>query len=121
MTTISRLARQTRLGRYLSTRTGRRTVTFYVFISPWLLGFIFLNVIPLAAGILMSFTNYDGLNPTGFKFVGLTNYAKLLGDTFAHKTFERTLAWTVLFVPSSMALSFALAMVLHARVARRTH
>ncbi|TMC06931.1 MAG: sugar ABC transporter permease [Chloroflexi bacterium] len=40
----------------------RRAVTFYLLISPWLIGFVLLAAIPLVMAFLMSLSNYDGLN-----------------------------------------------------------
>ena len=52
-------------------RQQRRTLTFYLFISPWLIGFTALSIIPLILGFLTSLTNYDGLNLSSIKFTGI--------------------------------------------------
>ena len=51
----------------------RRAASFYLAISPWLIGFILMSVIPLIVGLLTSFTNYDGLD-VSYRWVGLDNY-----------------------------------------------
>ena len=56
----------------------RRAVTFYLLISPWLIGFVLLAAIPLVMAFLMSLSNYDGLNLEYVQFVGLENYTSLL-------------------------------------------
>ena len=38
-------------------RGVRRAVTFYLLISPWLIGFVLLSALPLVGAFLMSFTN----------------------------------------------------------------
>src|SRR5438270_298347 len=71
-------------------RGFRRAVTFYLLISPWLLGFVLLAAIPLAGAFLMSFTNYDGLNLDYVRFVGTDNYARAFGDSDAQYALGRT-------------------------------
>ena len=67
---------QSESGKRTLTRNQRRTITFYLFVSPWLIGFVLLGVFPLLVGLLPSLTNYDGLNVATVKFVGLGNYAR---------------------------------------------
>ena len=64
-------------------RGFRRALTFYLLISPWLIGFVLLGAIPLAGAFVMSFTNYDGLNLDYLSFVGADNYTRALGDADA--------------------------------------
>ena len=71
-------------------RSFRRAVTFYLLISPWLLGFILLGAVPLAGAFVMSFTNYDGLNLDYVRFVGTDNYARAFGDSDAQYALGRT-------------------------------
>jgi multiple sugar transport system permease protein len=61
-------------------RAWRDTVSFYLFISPWLLGFLGLSVIPLALGLAASLTNYDGYNLDSLRFRGLDNYTRAFDD-----------------------------------------
>ena len=46
---------------WLSTRSRREAATFYLFISPWLIGFILFTVGIIIVGLLITFSNYDGL------------------------------------------------------------
>lgn len=95
-------------------RKGRRTAWFYGFITPWLLGFIFLWIIPLSVGFLTSLTDYDGLNLATVKFLGLSNYIRVLtADADALFSFGQTLKWTVLNLPTWMTLGFILALILN--------
>lgn len=48
----------------------------YVFLLPWLIGFIGLTLIPMGMSLYYSFTNYNLLSAP--QFVGLTNYIKCL-------------------------------------------
>lgn len=95
-----------------STRKARKTAAFYVFIAPWLIGFLLLGVIPMVLGFLTSLTNYDGLNLDSLKFVGLRNYERILSDSDAMFGVTRTLAWSALNVPVWLIGSFLLALIL---------
>ena len=103
----------------MSSRERRQARTFYLFISPWLLGFIFLTLVPLLVGLLTSFSNYDGLNLANVKFVGLRNYTRAFEDTETQYALQRTALWTLLNVPLWLALSFGLAMLMNQNVKGR--
>jgi multiple sugar transport system permease protein len=110
-------AAQARKG--MSQRNRRQAKTFYLFISPWLLGLIFLTVVPLVIGLLISFSNYDGLNLADLKFVGSRNYERAFQDTETQYALQQTVIWTLLNVPLWLALSFGLAMLLNQNVRGR--
>ena len=112
--------RRTFLGRLLKSRRWRRRFWFYLFIFPWLLGFVLLWVVPLALGFVTSLTNYDGLNLPTVRFVGLGNYVRAFGaDPDVAYSLVQTLKWTALNLPAWMILSFILALILNQRVSGR--
>ena len=74
-------------------RAWRETRSFYLFIAPWLVGFVLLSVVPLALGFATSLTNYDGFNLDNLKFRGLGNYARILEDDDVLYSFSRTLVY----------------------------
>lgn len=94
-------------------RGVRRAATFYLLVSPWLLGFVFLFVFPLVMAFLMAMTNYDGLNLDYIRFVGLDNYARAFSDPEARHALGRTLLLMALVVPVGLALQLALALMVN--------
>ena len=100
-------------------RRQRRTLAFYAFVSPWLIGFVFLGAIPLILGFLTSLTNYDGLNFFNLKFIGLANYLRALEDPDVKFSFGRTVVWLLANLPTWMILSFLLAMILNQNISGR--
>jgi multiple sugar transport system permease protein len=97
-------------------RSRRRTATFYLFISPWIIGFLLLIIIPVIVAILTSFTNYDGLSMSTLRWVGLDNYARAFDpskDPNVSFSFVRTLLWGAFNLPSWLIISFALALILN--------
>jgi multiple sugar transport system permease protein len=100
-------------------RARRKAAAFYAFISPWLVGFVLLGVVPLVVGFLTSMTNYDGLNIGNHKLLWFRNYARAFRDVDARWSLTRTLTWTGLNTPLWIAASFALALVLQQDVKGR--
>lgn len=97
-------------------RTRRRRRAFYAFISPWLIGFVCLTLLPMIAGLLISMTDYDGLNPFNLDFVGLRNYETAFSDPNVRHAAGRTLLWTLLNLPSWLFLSFLFAILVNQRL-----
>lgn len=117
--TISDKRWQFKLKKPSLTRNQRRTLTFYMLVSPWVIGFIFLSVFPLVVGLVTSFTNYDGLNLETVKFVGLRNYARAFEDPEVSFSLGRTVLWGLLNLPTWLILSFLLAVILNQDVKGR--
>ena len=89
--------------------------TFYLFVSPWILGFLLLTAVPLVYAFAMSLTNFDGASDR-WRWVGLRNYTELLHDSDALASLLRTLFYTALAVPLSVGGGLALAVLLNRRL-----
>ena len=105
--------------RWFASRRVQKNIAFYLFITPWLLGLIFLVLIPVLGGVAISFTNYDGLNASNLKFLGFRNYTRIFGDEDALWSLQRILLWTALNVPLWLCLSFILAYLLNQGIRAR--
>lgn len=90
-------------------------MSFYLAVSPWLIGFVIMSVIPLSVGLLTSFSNFDGLD-TGFRWVGWSNYRMFLKDVDAWWGLYRTALIAVIGVPLGIIGGFALALLLNQKV-----
>jgi multiple sugar transport system permease protein len=89
--------------------------TFYLFVSPWILGFVLLTALPLGYALLISFTNFNGRTDR-WRWVGGRNYAELMHDTDAIASLVRTLAFTAIAVPLMVAGGLGLAVLLNRRL-----
>ena len=98
--------------RWHFTRKTRRALNFYAFISPWLIGFILLTLAPVAVGVWLSFTNYDGLNVNNIKWVGTAWYQRFPRDRQAVESLKLVFIWTALNTPTWLVLSFVLAFIM---------
>ena len=105
--------RGARLG--LSRLRDRETWTAYLFILPWVIGFLALTAGPMVASLYFSFTNYGIEQIAGFaptERVGLENYRQLLEDDKIATSLKNTFIYTVMTVPAKMFVALALAMIL---------
>jgi len=86
----------------------------YIFASPWILGFMIFLAYPLIASIYLSLCDYSVLKPA--VFVGLDNYAMLMGDDLFWTALKNTFAYALMALPAGMATAIMLAMLLNAKV-----
>lgn len=90
----------------------RRNLTGYLFIAPWLIGFLVFTVGPLLASFYFSFTRYDLLSPP--VWIGLGNYKTLLtDDPLFWKSLEVTLRYGLVALPLGTAGAVVLAILLN--------
>lgn len=88
---------------------------FYLFIAPWAVGFVLLTAAPMIYGLLVSLTNFDGISPR-WKWVGFDNYAEIFTDPDVWAALGRTLVFTAIVVPLSVAGSLWLATIINRRL-----
>lgn len=100
------------MGQQGMSRSQRETVWFYFFISPWLLGFLFLTLIPLLGGLAFSFTNFNGLNLDSLRFLEFRNYERAVNDSNVWFSLERTATFLLISVPIKLVFSFLIALLL---------
>jgi len=113
--TTSRAPGPSRARRWLSGFRERETWVAYLFLLPWLVGFLVLTLGPMLYSLFISFTNYGlqqiaGLAPT--ESVGLDNYQQLLDDPKVTASLRNTFVYTVMMVPGKIIVALALAMIL---------
>ena len=91
------------------TRRGQATreaIWFYIFISPWLVGFLLFTAGPIIASALLSFTHNDPVNWPP-KWVGLANYQLMWSDPVFWKSLQVTFYYTFASVPLSVSFATA--------------
>ncbi|KAB8127053.1 sugar ABC transporter permease [Gracilibacillus oryzae] len=90
------------------------SLTGWLFASPWVIGLLLFYAFPLFSSIYFSFTTYSILQPG--EFVGLQNYRQLFSDELFWKSIYNTIYFAVFFVPLSIIIGVALAMMLNMKV-----
>ncbi|MBN1311479.1 MAG: sugar ABC transporter permease [Anaerolineae bacterium] len=104
-------------GRFLHwfrTPKGRRTVTGYIFIGPFILGVLFWVVYPAGMAAWLAFHEWNLISPA--KFVGLKNFETMLGDKLFWQSLKVTSVYTFVSVPLGMIVSFSMALLINTKV-----
>lgn len=78
----------------------------YLFISPWLIGFLALTAYPMLLSLYYSFTNYTLMKP--IEWVGLDNYERIIT---ADDKFTQSLKLTFYYVLASVPLKLIAALL----------
>lgn len=96
--------------------TQRASFWGFIFICPWLLGFIIFTAGPMLASLVLSFCKYDLKSVT---FVGMGNYHRMFVGS-EHEYFFKSLTNTALYVlfsvPMGLTGSLLLAVLLNQKV-----
>lgn len=100
------------------TLARREALWGYLFISPWLLGFLLLTLAPVVATFVFTFLNLRLNQQQPVRFVGLENYEALVRDPRAWEALGVTLRFAAIALPVGLVLPFALAMLLNSRSLR---
>lgn len=84
----------------------------YLFISPWLIGFIGLTAYPLLLSLYYSFTNYTLLRP--IEWVGTKNYVNIFSsDPKFEESLRATFQYVIASVPLKLIAALLIAMLLN--------
>ncbi len=81
------------------------------FVAPFLLLYLFLLIYPLLMGLVISFHRADLFGAR--TFIGLGNYARLLGDPVFGQALVNTFELALLIAPPLTILALALALALN--------
>ncbi|TDQ40685.1 carbohydrate ABC transporter permease [Aureibacillus halotolerans] len=95
-------------------KQSRSTLLFYLFISPWLIGFLVFGAGPMVFSLFMSFTEWDIIG--GAEWIGVGNFKELLQDPLFWKSIWNTVYFTGLSVPLSLVFGYLLAVLLNTKV-----
>jgi multiple sugar transport system permease protein len=90
----------------------REAIWGYVFIFPWILGFLIFSAGPILATIYLSFTRYNVVQPP--RFIGLQNYVEMftLDDLYVG-TLVTTTWYSILRVTAVIAVGVAFAVLVN--------
>jgi multiple sugar transport system permease protein len=98
--------------------TLRKARTFYLFVAPWIIGFVALTVFPLAYAFWLSLTDSDGLSPKTH-FVGFDNYIEIFHDPLTISSLAKTGVFTLVTVPLGILAGLLLAVILNQPIKAR--
>lgn len=79
------------------------------FISPWIIGFLVFQLVPIIATLAFSFTNYNPVQPENTQFIGAQNYVTMLTDSTVWKSLQVTITYALIAIPASFIFGLVLA------------
>lgn len=86
----------------------------FLFISPWMIGFLVFAAGPVIASLAISFCKWDILTPA--QFVGFGNYAKMMEDPLIRKSLLNTLYYAAAAIPLGMVGALGTALLLNQKL-----
>lgn len=92
-------------------RRGRReTLAGYLFMSPWIAGFLLLTAGPMAASLYFAFTDYNLFDAP--KWIGLDNFSEMFADPRWRNSVRVTLWYVVVGTPIKLIAALGVALLL---------
>ena len=95
----------------------REAVEGYLYVLPWVLGFLIFIFGPVLASFYLSFTDYSMLAPP--KWYGLGNYSRIFTERLFWKSVSNTIYYAAIFVPLGLLASLGCALLLNQNVRGR--
>lgn len=96
-------------------RAIKTNMTGYAFILPNLIGYTVFVFIPVIFSFVMSVMSWDG-SQHPMKFVGLQNFAEILGDEVFRGSFVHTISYALMTVLPTLVLALLLAVLLNTKI-----
>lgn len=95
-------------------RTDHQPVA-YLFILPWIIGFLIFQLYPFVASFVYSFTDFSLLK--SMKFVGFKNYIQMFTrNRVFYKSLWATMKYVLIAVPGKLIFALIIAMILNMKL-----
>ncbi len=82
----------------------------YIFLLPWFIGLFGITLVPMAASLYLSFTDYSLLQPG--EWVGLDNYVRMFSDPRLANSLRVTFIYVLVGTPIQLACALGIALLL---------
>lgn len=92
----------------------KNTMGSYLFIMPALLGALIFSLGPMVASLVLSFTQYDIVQPA--EFIGISNYVKLFSDKMFFKSLFNTAYYAIGVVFLRLLIALGVALLLNQNI-----
>src|SRR5579859_5123787 len=87
----------------------------WIFISPWIIGFVIFTAAPIIFSLMFTFTDFNLADPDKIKFIGLQNWGRIFTDPDNLQAMSVTLRFMALAIPFGIILPIALASLLNSK------
>ena len=92
----------------------RQRVWGWLFLSPWIIGFIAFMLLPIVTSLYFSFTDFNLTSDEPMEFVGFANYERMLfEDPIVGISLEATFKFAIIALPLAVILPILLAALLN--------
>lgn len=88
----------------------REAIEGYLFISPWVIGFLIFTAGPMLASLGLSFTKWGLIDRP--EFIGLDNYIRMAKDPLFLRSLWVTVRYSIFSVPLRLILALAVALLM---------
>jgi ABC-type sugar transport system permease subunit len=95
-----------------------RTKWGFLFLTPWFIGFLAFQLLPIVSTVFLSFTDYNATREFkigNFNMVGLDNYGKLFHDPYFLQSAGVTLKFAVIAVPFGLIVPLLFAVLVNSK------
>lgn len=99
--------------KHLSFQT-RANIAGYLFISPFILGFLIWFMVPAVVAVWLIFQDWNLISVP--RFIGLKNILRLAKDPLFIKSLQVTVYYTLISVPLGMVIGFLVALLMNSKV-----
>lgn len=94
-------------------RLNTETIYFFIFISPWLVGFIFFTAYPILLTVIYSFNR---VGPFELEYIGLDNFRQIFFDPNFYQSIRVTIKYVIISVPLNTSAALLLALLLNQKI-----
>ncbi|WP_326814115.1 MULTISPECIES: carbohydrate ABC transporter permease [unclassified Streptomyces] len=92
-------------------RARGETLAGYLFMSPWIAGFLLLTAGPMLASLYLAFTDYNLFDTPNW--IGFKNFTEMFRDARWQKSVEVTTSYVLVGTPLKLAAALAVALLLN--------
>lgn len=87
----------------------------YLYIAPWIIGFLGLQLYPLIRSFIYSFTNFSMMKQPSF--VGLQNYTQMFtNDPYFYISLKATFLYVLFALPTKLVFALIIAVILNSKL-----
>jgi multiple sugar transport system permease protein len=96
------------------TQARRRTIIGYIFIGPFVLGFLCWFLIPMLTAVWLTFQDWNLISQP--RYVGLRNIQRLFQDRLFRQSLKVTVVYSFSSVPLGLVTAFLIALLMNSKV-----
>jgi len=86
----------------------------YLLVSPYILHFVVFVLFPVGFSLFLTFHEWNIIGP--MKYVGMSNYEKLIQDQYFLKSIRNTLVFLAIHIPLQIVIALGLAAILNEKI-----